>query len=171
MKRPLRPEEASLWARVAKTVHLAPGRTAPAPPAEPVKDDAPPLVRTAPQRPALRPHLHRHHGGPDPIEPRRLRRLTREREELGPRLDLHGMSQDRAHAVLEAFLRRAQDDGWRSVLVITGKGLSGDGVLRRRAPDWLAEPAIRALVAGVSEAHRRHGGKGALYVTLKRRAD
>jgi DNA-nicking Smr family endonuclease len=107
----------------------------------------------------------------DPIEPRRLRRLTREREELGPRIDLHGLSQEKARAALESFLWRACDDGWRVVLVITGKGLSGNGVLKRRAPDWLAEPAIRALVAGVSEAHRRHGGRGALYVTLRRRPD
>ena len=78
------------------------------------------------------------------------------------------MSQDRARTALEAFLRRACDDGWRLVLVITGKGLSGDGILKRRTPEWLAEPAIRALVAGVSDAHRRHGGKGALYVTLRR---
>lgn len=171
MRRPLRPEEASLWARVAASVRPAPGRIVPTPPKTAPPDDAPPLVRVVPHKPPARPHGHRHHGAPDPIEPRRLRRLTREREELGPRIDLHGMSQDRARAALEIFLRRASEDGWRSVLVITGKGASGDGVLRRRAPDWLAEPAIRALVAGVSEAHRRHGGRGALYVTLKRRGD
>lgn len=175
MRRTLRPEETNLWAKVAASVRPAPGREAPQPvdhaadgPAEP---GAAPIQRTAPARVQPRPHLHRHHGVPDPIEPRRLRRLTREREELGPRLDLHGLNQDRARAALEDFLRRATADGWRAVLVITGKGASGDGVLRRRAPDWLAEPAIRALVAGVSEAHRRHGGKGALYVTLKRPAD
>jgi DNA-nicking Smr family endonuclease len=27
---------------------------------------------------------------------------------------------------------------------------------------------VRALVAGVSQAHRKHGGEGALYVALKR---
>ncbi|MFI4936493.1 MAG: Smr/MutS family protein [Caulobacterales bacterium] len=64
---------------------------------------------------------------------------------------------------------RAVDEGWRSVLVITGKGALGDGVLRRHAPDWLAEPPLREHVAGISEAHRRHGGDGALYVALKRR--
>jgi DNA-nicking Smr family endonuclease len=169
VKRPLKPEETNLWAKVAATVRPAPGRTAPK--ADPTAaTDAAPIQRTAHPRPTPRPHHHRH-GAPDPIEPRRLRRLTREREELGPRIDLHGMSQDRARAALEGFLRRASEDGWRAVLVITGKGLSGDGVLKRRAPDWLAEPAIRAMVAGVSEAHRRHGGKGALYVTLRRRPD
>jgi DNA-nicking Smr family endonuclease len=56
------------------------------------------------------------------------------------------------------------------VLVITGKGVQGDGILRRRTPEWLAEPAVRGVVAGVSEAHRRHGGAGALYVAIKRKA-
>jgi DNA-nicking Smr family endonuclease len=79
------------------------------------------------------------------------------------------MSQEKAREALASFVRRAAEDGWRSVLVITGKGLTGDGVIRRRAPEWLAEPAIRVLVAGVSEAHRRHGGKGALYVALRRK--
>jgi DNA-nicking Smr family endonuclease len=98
-----------------------------------------------------------------------MRRLARERDPHGPRLDLHGLDQAAAHARLNAFLRRAQDDGWRAVLVITGKGSRGDGVLRRMVPDWLAAPGLRDVVAGVAEAHRRHGGEGALYVALKRR--
>ena len=54
-------------------------------------------------------------------------------------------------------------------MVITGKGSRGDGVLRRYAPEWLGSPDLRDIVAGVAEAHRRHGGEGALYVALKRR--
>ncbi|MGF2493628.1 Smr/MutS family protein [Ralstonia pseudosolanacearum] len=54
---------------------------------------------------------------------------------------------------------------------MTGKGSRGEGVLRRYAPEWLAAPALRGVVAGVSEAHRRHGGEGALYVALKRKAE
>ena len=71
--------------------------------------------------------------------------------------------------VLTDFLSRAHAEGLRAVLVITGRGLLGDGVLRRRAPEWLAEPPLRALVAGLSPAERRHGGDGALYVALKRK--
>jgi len=97
------------------------------------------------------------------------RRLARGREALAARIDLHGLTQDAARAVLIGFIRRSVEDGWRAVLVITGKGVSGDGVLRRRVPDWLAEAPIREHVAGVSEAHRRHGGDGALYVALKRK--
>ena len=44
------------------------------------------------------------------------------------------------------------------------------GVLRMRVPEWLAEPPARGVVAGVSAAEARHGGEGALYVALKRRA-
>lgn len=103
------------------------------------------------------------------IEPRRKQRLSRERDPILARLDLHGLDQDRARTVLSGFLQRAQDDGARAVLVITGKGFLGDGILRRRAPEWLASPALRTVVAGVSEAHRRHGGEGALYVALKKK--
>lgn len=80
------------------------------------------------------------------------------------------MTQDRARAALDAFIRDAWDEGYRAVLVITGKGVTGDGVLRRHAPEWLAAPHLAHIVAGISEAHRRHGGEGALYVALKRRS-
>jgi DNA-nicking Smr family endonuclease len=96
------------------------------------------------------------------------RRITRGRDAIAARIDLHGMTQDVARAALTGFVRRAVGEGWRAVLVITGKGVSGDGVLKRRVPDWLAAPPLRDLIAGVSEAHRRHGGEGALYVALKR---
>jgi DNA-nicking Smr family endonuclease len=108
-------------------------------------------------------------GEGKPIEPNRRHRITKAREEIGARLDLHGMDQDRARAALDAFLRRAWDEGLRAVLVITGKGVTGDGILRRRAPEWLAAPHLAHIVAGISEAHRRHGGEGALYVALKRK--
>ena len=106
---------------------------------------------------------------PSDVEAALQRRLARGREALAARIDLHGLTQDAARAALTGFVQRSVDDGWRAVLVITGKGVGGDGVLRRRVPDWLAEAPLRAHVAGVSEAHRRHGGEGALYVALKRR--
>jgi DNA-nicking Smr family endonuclease len=173
VKRPLRPEELNLWARVAATVHPAPGRHAPALVVEPEPPSAVKPARSSATKSTARPAPRTAHVRPHdllhPIEPGRMRRLTRERDPLGPRLDLHGLDQAQAHARLHAFLRQAQDEGWRAVLVITGKGVSGDGVLRRLTPEWLASPALRDVIAGVSEAHRRHGGGGALYVALKRR--
>jgi DNA-nicking Smr family endonuclease len=85
------------------------------------------------------------------------------------RIDLHGLSQDGARSALTGFLEGCVRRGVRGVLIITGKGALGDGVLRRRVPEWLGEAPLRPIVAGISEAHRRHGGGGALYVALKRR--
>lgn len=169
MGRKLKPEEAKLWGHVASTVKPRPGRTLPkvAEAAEPPKPDpkAPParlpvheVVKAARPRPVT---------PPDPIEPGRKRRIVRGRDPLEARIDLHFMTHDRAKAALEAFILRAWDDGVREVLVITGKGTLGEGILRRQTPEWLSAPPLRAVVAGVSKADRRHGGEGALYVALK----
>lgn len=169
MKRPLRPDEARLWSLVASTVHPLPGRSLPKLPAEPIPAEPIAKAKTAPPpitAPAAR-ITERH--TPFGIEPRRRQRIARERDPIAARIDLHGMDQDQARAALDRFLRRAWDDGYRAVLVITGKGVQGDGVLRRRAPEWLGARDLNPIVAGVSEAHRRHGGEGALYVALRRK--
>lgn len=163
MKRPLKPEELRIWGMVAATVHPLSGRAAK--PARAQTLDAAARIDPNDLKPALNPRR----GALEGIEPNRKRRITQEREEIGGRIDLHGMTQDRAQAALEAFLVRAWDEGWRAVLVITGKGVQGDGVLKRRAPDWLGAAHLSHIVAGLSEAHRRHGGDGALYVALKRK--
>ena len=84
------------------------------------------------------------------------------------------MTQAQAHAALVRFLRRAQADGAKFALVVTGKGSrSADGagergVLRRQVPLWLQLPELRDAVVGFEEAHVTHGGEGALYVRLRR---
>jgi DNA-nicking Smr family endonuclease len=97
----------------------------------------------------------------------------------GARIDLHGLTEDRAHQTLLSFLRRAQVDGVKLVLVITGKGNPKDedgaawtmrrhGILKEMVPRWLNERIFAALIAGSGPAHRRHGGDGALYVYLRK---
>ena len=168
MKRPLRPDEVKIWGVVAGTVHPLPGRATLVPPPSPETKAVETPARIPP--PAATPKAKpRARDAVEEIEPNRRHRIARERDPIGARLDLHGYDQDRARAVLESFLRRAAGDGLRAVLVITGKGVQGDGVLRRRAPEWLAAPHLSDLVAGISEASRRHGGEGALYVALKRK--
>jgi len=109
-----------------------------------------------------------------PFDRRLKQRVARGREEIGARIDLHGMTQSEAHAALVRFLRRAQADGARMALVVTGKGTGrtgGDserGVLKRQVPLWLALPEFRLLIVGFEDAHVGHGGQGALYVRLRR---
>ncbi len=170
MKRRLDADEVRLWRLVAETVRPAPGKSLPPAPAE-GRAAAPAPVAPAPSpsrhaRQAPKPS-ERLHG----IEPNRARRILLGREAIGARLDLHGLDQDDARSALAGFLARAQAQGHRAVLVITGRGRLGGGVLRRRLPDWLAEPGNRARIAGLSHAHRRHGGEGAFYIALKRPAE
>jgi DNA-nicking Smr family endonuclease len=170
MKRALSSEELRLWSKVASTVRPAPGRKLPvAPEAPPTEDLGAPAAHIPPPSPV---HVPKRHAPPPPdeIEPGRKRRITRERDPIDARIDLHGMTFERARATLGEFVIRSAREGARAVLVITGKGLAGEGLLRRWAPEWLADPSLRPFVAGVSYAHRRHGGEGALYVALKRQA-
>ncbi|MGE3066937.1 MAG: Smr/MutS family protein [Hyphomicrobiaceae bacterium] len=115
---------------------------------------------------------------PVTIERRKARRIASGRIEIDARIDLHGQRQLEAHRRLVAFLLRAQSEGFKTVLVITGKGRTREeddlgpretGVLRQNVPRWLDEPELRPLVVGYSTAHARHGGEGALYVEIRRR--
>ncbi len=55
------------------------------------------------------------------------------------------------------------------MIVITGKGQRGEGVLRQGFLQWLELPEARALISGYAPAHAKHGGGGAWYVFLRRR--
>jgi DNA-nicking Smr family endonuclease len=92
------------------------------------------------------------------------------------RLDLHGMTQTKAHAALLRFLTQAQAEDAKLALVVTGKGIGGAagspserGVLRRQVPLWLSLPEFRRFIVSFQEAHASHGGEGALYLRLRRR--
>lgn len=120
-----------------------------------------------------------------PVNRGQDRKLRRGQVEIEARIDLHGLTRKRARSDLLAFLRRAQANGLRRVLVITGKGTGAraldrrkfeawdpeapplPGVLRRTFTQWMDDPAFASLVSGYAEAHRRHGGSGAFYVMLR----
>ena len=177
--RALTEDERTLWHAVAKTtVPLKRGRRA-SRTVEP--DDTEVAARRAPavsvspsahpkpqrtQKPVAPPALA-------PISRRDKAKLSRGRQEIHSRIDLHGMTQARAHRALLSFLHRAHSDGATFVLVITGKGRLGgeereQGVLRRQVPLWLALPEFRTIVVGYEQAHIGHGGEGALYVRVRR---
>ncbi|HZT51901.1 MAG TPA: Smr/MutS family protein [Stellaceae bacterium] len=102
------------------------------------------------------------------LDKRSAQRLRRGEMPIEARLDLHGMTQDEAHRALERFIPAQREAGRRAVLIITGKGTGGDGVLRRSVPRWLAEARCRPHVLATAPARPQHGGDGALYVLLRR---
>ena len=158
--KPLRPKKAK-----AKTATAAPGsiEATPSPPRLAKRDQ--PAAPLSPKKP---PPLA-------PFDRRGKKRVARGRDAIDARIDLHGMTQSEAHLALSHFVRNAQSNGARLVLVVTGKGSrtlrDGErerGVLRRQVPLWLALPEFRPFIVGFDEAHVAHGGEGALYVRLRR---
>ena len=115
------------------------------------------------------PHPELEHGKSAGLDRRSADRLRRGRLPIDGRLDLHGMTQAAAGERLAEFIAGAQSAGKRCVLVITGKGLAGGGILREQVPRWLNQPPNRGRVLAFDYAQAQHGGMGALYVLLKRR--
>jgi DNA-nicking Smr family endonuclease len=187
-KRFLSEEEIELWNRVTRFDEpLARGRGA-------AHDDAPPTITPEPKSatktngsavvpPRIALPAKSAPSAPPPHQPfdeRVSKKIAKGRQTIDARLDLHGLRQHDAHAVLRHFLMRCQADGHRHVLIITGKGGTSDesdrdfwrseerGVLRRLVPYWLAEPSLRMQVVSFTESALRHGGGGALYVTIRK---
>jgi DNA-nicking Smr family endonuclease len=172
-RRQLSDEERELWSGFARSI---------TPLRHKEKSDKSPDTGHKAAPPPAKPHLQPRSSPPaktPPLAPlgRRMKqRVARGREPIDARLDLHGMTQSKAHAALFNFLQRARSDGARIALVVTGKGAKrgepgeGDerGVLRRQVPNWLSLPEFRSLIVGFEHAHIGHGGQGALYVRLRR---
>jgi DNA-nicking Smr family endonuclease len=177
-KRALTEEERALWESVAKQTKplRKKPRAAKGEVAVPAADAPDARISAAsPKLPASAKAVRVPQPEPPRLAPlgrRERSQLSRGRKEIDARLDLHGMTQTRAHRALSGFLQRAHSDGLTFVLVITGKGKIGAeserGVLRRQVPQWLGLPEFRSLVVGFEEAHIGHGGGGALYVRIRR---
>jgi DNA-nicking Smr family endonuclease len=177
-KRTLSGDERQLWEAVAGSAEpLKPRPPKPAAPIAPTPAVArPPSAKVPPPPKASPPPRPLAPAAPDALDRRTRSRLSRGILPIDGRLDLHGLTQSAAHQRLHRFLVEAQAGGAKLVLVITGKGKADDaprpeerGVLRRAVPVWLESSEFRLLVAGFDEAGRRHGGRGALYVRLRRR--
>jgi len=170
-RRALSAEERVLWTAVTKSI--APLREPDTPEDTEMVERIAPQIETASAK-KTRLAEPAGSGPPPPLATlgRRMRaRVARGKEAIDGRLDLHGLTQNEAHAELLRFLRAATARDARLVLVITGKGARGEGergVLNRQVPQWLSLPEFRALVIGFEQAHVAHGGEGALYIRVRR---
>lgn len=166
-RRNLSKDEMALWRRVARSarpLHDEP---------QPIEEGAAKPLPGLPHKRAAPVAVHRPptSRAPGHIEKPLLRRISKGRQQIDARLDLHGLRVAEALPRLQRFLETAQMRGAKVVLVITGKGSGAGtmgGVLRREVPLWLSQQPLRRLVVGFGEAERRHGGEGALYVQLRR---
>ena len=179
-------DDEALWRQVAQTVKpLAQDRWRAKTPSKPRAESPPkpesspelppesPLVRVIkppPSKPPKPPHQ------PADLRDSRVSGISRAdaRRMMGgdiavtARLDLHGETIDGAYAALTRFIAEKQRQHHRYVLVITGKGMAGRGVLRTAFPHWLTAPPLAQAVVAFHPAQTRHGGGGAWYVQLRR---
>ncbi|MDF1791963.1 MAG: Smr/MutS family protein [Thalassobaculaceae bacterium] len=126
------------------------------------------------------------HGAAPGVDRRLQLRLKRGQVPIEARIDLHGLTREKAHVALNGFLARQEALGRRCVLVITGKGRRPDwqhtgqdrpwggdereiGVIRRALPGWLGEYPNKERILAFTPAQPQDGGKGAWYVLLRRR--
>lgn len=193
-KRPprrLRPEEESLWQRVAETTRPMRKLSLPQPqevtprPARRPAQQAEPLpafrlgekVRSSSAHDLAPTLTEQFAHTPVAMDRKAFGKLKRGKLKPEGRIDLHGKTLAQAHPALNRFVLGAHAQGKRLVLVITGKGKDRDsggpiperlGVLRHQVPHWLTTPPLSSVVLQVTPAHLRHGGAGAYYVYLKR---
>lgn len=192
-RRRLRPEEEELWRKVvSNTDRLHPEKKlrpqdfvttpVPAPPQKAVFNAIPlrfafplsgPTV-SVDRAPAVADQVQ---GQPVQMDRKSFDQMKRGKLRPEGKLDLHGMTVDRAHPALTRFILSAQAQGKRLVLVVTGKGKQRDdggpipvrfGVLRHQVPQWLSIPPLSSAVLQITQAHMRHGGGGAYYVYLRK---
>lgn len=179
-KKTLTDDDRILWGKVARSTRPMPGRMKSieefegeleAQTAANAAQKVPPIkavtMTEAPAEPPKKPS-----GRHQPLERPVKRKLAKGRLELEARIDLHGLFQSEAHALLHGFIVRAHERGLRHVLVITGKGASmgSDGALKRAVPMWFSKPEFRHLISSYETSAQNHGGEGALYVRLSRPA-
>ena len=178
--RRLTSDELALWHHVMRTSRRCAPRTSqpapppvvptPAPPRE-TAPAAPSKPPPAPPPPVVRPSRRLDPSRPVDIDRRTWLKLRRGHYPIDGRLDLHGLTQEQAHArsgLLPLRRRRpgAAAASWSSPAAACAHG----GTLRTMTPRWLDESHLRPLVLAYAEARLEHGGEGALYVLLRRRA-
>ena len=184
--RDLRPEEKSLWTYAVRDASpLRPANVAGAPdPRSPFmqalqkKSQAGPKSIVPLAGSELRPKMN--NKPLSALDRRTSQKLRNGRIPIDATLDLHGFRQAEAHNRLIRFIEQGQRQGFKCVLVITGKGgaiASSDvpwgadgtrGILRTALPQWLQTAPLDRYVVKYQAAHIRHGGAGAYYLFLRK---
>jgi len=158
-RRDLSDKDKRAWAAASRNVTPLKGRRGTPAGVSRKRDDPEPTIQFTPRS--------KPYGAPQNRQNERA--VRRGRPPISATIDLHGHTRESAFKVLPGFLAREQSKGTQCVIVITGKGKTGEGVLKRAFMNWLDLAEARTLVSGFAPAHAKHGGGGAWYVFLRRR--
>ncbi len=177
-KRQLTPEEKRLWKLITRQTkplsfssvdeeeeeEVSENKEAPR---SKVKIKAQPAPANQPKPASAKPKTNiKKQGDYSGIDKNTAESFRKGKEPIDAKLDLHGMTQEKAHNALVAFIEKQVRLESRRLLVITGKG---SGILRSALPRWLAEPGLNKSILAFDVAKAKHGGDGAYYILLKRK--
>ena len=102
------------------------------------------------------------------LQEAQMRRLKQGQIPFEGSIDLHGMTVEKARALLWEFFEEARRHEVRCVRVTHGKAARTDGrrpMLKSHVNTWLRQ---HPQVLGFCSSLARHGGTGAVYVLLRR---
>ncbi len=97
------------------------------------------------------------------------------------KLDLHGLSLNQANRVTKKFIVESFEDGYKKILVITGKGSRSKvyenpylsdkmQVLRYSVPEFIKnDEDLADKISALSTTGLKDGGKGSFYIFLKKK--
>ena len=96
-------------------------------------------------------------------------------------LDLHGSSLDKANKLVKEFIIKSFTDGYKRLLIITGKGLRSKvyknpyfsekmSVLKHSVPEFISgDEDLNNRVSKITMANPKDGGEGAFYIFLRKK--
>lgn len=97
--------------------------------------------------------------------PKRLRVVRPAVSELPYMLDLHGQTVQDAFDKTASFLAKHHRAGHREVLIVTGKGTMGQGLIKKEFDGWINNPKIKKYVRTTQWQNRG----GAVKITLTKK--
>ena len=95
------------------------------------------------------------------------------------KIDLHGFSLIEANKIVRKFIIESFNNGYKKLLIITGKGLRSKSynnpylseklsVLKYSVPEYLQnDENLNSKIRRISQADLKDGGEGAIYIFLK----
>tara|TARA_B100001996_G_C18405142_1_gene494533 strand:+ start:219 stop:650 length:432 start_codon:yes stop_codon:yes gene_type:complete len=96
------------------------------------------------------------------------------------KLDLHGFALNDANEKVKQFINESFIQGYRKLLIVTGKGSRSRvhenpyvsdklSVLKYSVPEFInTEKSLNKKIIKITLADKKHGGDGAIYVFLKK---
>ena len=96
------------------------------------------------------------------------------------KIDLHGHSLDEANQIVKNFIINSFDNGYKRLLIITGKGSRSKthnnpylseklSVLKNSVPDYIKnDKSLEDKVLQISKADLKDGGEGAISIILRK---